>query len=125
MVAQLLRLKLRLFANGFRRPLGHVILSGLGLAIAIAVVLIVTTGANKLHDLDDEYVRRVIIIVGSYFSLVAFVLPFMLVRRELIDPRGLRGFRYRYGYIAIAMMIKTAGRRRRRPRRASSRANPE
>ena len=46
-VAQLLRLKLRLFANGFRRPLGYVILSGLGLAIAVAVVLIVAIGCRR------------------------------------------------------------------------------
>ena len=52
-VAQLLRLKLRLFANGFRRPLWAVIVSGIGLAIAIAVVLVVTTGAAALHDQDD------------------------------------------------------------------------
>ena len=41
MVAQLLRLKLRLFANGFRRPLGLVIVSGLGLALALVVVVLV------------------------------------------------------------------------------------
>ncbi|CAN5337849.1 hypothetical protein BH09ACT4_BH09ACT4_00770 [soil metagenome] len=105
MVAQLLRLKLRLFANGFRRPLGHVILSGLGLAIAIAVVLVITAGANALRDADDDFVRRVVIITGSYLSLVAFLLPFMLVRRELLDPRGLRGFRIRWGTVAIVLLV--------------------
>lgn len=105
MVAQLLRLKLRLFANGFRRPLGFVILSGLGLAIAIAVVLTVAIGAGVLHDLDDEFVRRVVINTGAYFSLIAFLLPFMLVRRELLDPRGLRGFRLRWGTIAIVLLV--------------------
>jgi ABC-2 type transport system permease protein len=104
-VAQLLRLKLRLFANGFRRPLGYVILSGIGLAIAIASVIVISVGARALHGLDDDFVRRTIIIVGSYLSLVAFLLPFMLVRRELLDPRGLRGFRYRYGSIALVLLM--------------------
>ena len=105
MVAQLLRLKLRLFANGFRRPLWAVIVSGVGLAIAVAVVLAVTTGAAALHDQDDATVRRIVIVVGSYLSLAAFVLPFMLVRRELLDPRGLRGFRIRWGTVAIVLLV--------------------
>ena len=105
MVAQLLRLKLRLFANGFRRPLWILIFSGIGLAIAIAVVLIVTSGASALHDLDDDSVRRIVIIIGSYLSLAAFVLPFMLVRHELLDPRGLRGFRFRSWTIAVTILV--------------------
>ena len=107
MVAQLLRLKLRLFANGFRRPLGYVILSGLGLAVAIATVLVVAVGAGMLHDLDDEFVRRVVINTGSFLSLAAFLLPFMLVRHELLDPRGLRGFRIRWGEVAIILLVFT------------------
>jgi ABC-2 type transport system permease protein len=106
-VAQLLRLKLRLFANGFRRPLGYVIVSGIGLAIAIAVVLAVAIGAGRLHDADDEFVRRVIINTGSFLSLCAFLLPFMLVRHELLDPRGLRGFRIRWGEVAIVLLVFT------------------
>ena len=105
MVAQLLRLKLRLFANGFRRPLGHVILSGIGLAIAVGVVLFVAIGAGVLHDVDDEFRRRVIINVGSFFSLAAFLIPFMLVRHELLDPRGLRAHRFRPSLIAITILV--------------------
>jgi ABC-2 type transport system permease protein len=104
-VAQLLRLKLRLFANGFRRPLGAIIVSGLGLAIAIAVVLVVTLGAGWLHGQDDAFVRRVVIIWGSYLTLAAFLLPFMLVRRELLDPRALRGYRFRSWTIAIVILV--------------------
>jgi ABC-2 type transport system permease protein len=104
-VAQLLRLKLRLFANGFRRPLGHVILSALGLAIAVLVILGVTLGAGVLHGVDDEFRRRAIINVGSFFSLAAFLLPFMLVRRELLDPRGLRAYRFRSWLIAITILV--------------------
>ena len=107
MVAQLLRLKLRLFANGFRRPVGYLLLSGIGLAVAIAVVLIVAVGAGSLHRLDDEFVRRVVIITGSYLSLVAFLLPFMMVRRELLDPRGLRSFRIRWGEVALLLLVFT------------------
>jgi ABC-2 type transport system permease protein len=105
MVAQLLRLKLRLFVNGFRRPLWILVFSAIGLAIAVTAVLVVTSGAAVLHDLDDDSVRRIIIIIGSYLSLAAFVLPFMLVRRELLDPRGLRGFRFRSWTIAITILV--------------------
>lgn len=105
MVAQLLRLKLRLFANGFRRPLGLVILSGIGLAIAVGVVLFVAVGAGLLHDMDDEFRRRVIINVGSFFSLAAFLVPFILVRRELLDPRGLRAYRFHSWVIAITILV--------------------
>ncbi len=105
MVAQLLRLKLRLFANGFRRPVWRTIASGLGLAIAVAAVLVIASGATALHDFDDDSVRRIVIIIGSYLSLVAFLLPFMLVRRELLDPRALRGFRFRSWTIAITILV--------------------
>ena len=105
MVAQLLRLKLRLFANGFRRPLWAVIVSGVGLAIAIAVVLVITTGATALHDQDDATVRKIVILAGSYLSLAAFLLPFMLVRRELLDPRALRGYRIRAGTVALTILV--------------------
>jgi ABC-2 type transport system permease protein len=106
-VAQLLRLKLRLFANGFRRPLGYVIASGVGAVIAIAVVLAVAIGAGTLRELDDEFVRRAVINTGSFFSLAAFLLPFLLVRRELLDPRALRGFRIRWGELAIVLLVFT------------------
>lgn len=105
MVAQLLRLKLRLFANGFRRPLWVVVASGIGLAIAIAGVLVILIGATALREQDDDFVRRTVIIVGSYLSLAAFLLPFMLVRRELLDPRALRGYRIRFGTIAIVLLV--------------------
>ena len=105
MVAQLLRLKLRLFANGFRRPLWAVIVSGVVLAIAIAVVLVITTGATALHDQDDATVRKIVILTGSYLSLAAFLLPFMLVRRELLDPRALRGYRIRAGTVALTILV--------------------
>jgi ABC-2 type transport system permease protein len=104
-VAQLLRLKLRLFASGFRRPLGYVIVSGIGLGIAVLATLVIAVGGGVLARFDDEYVSRVVIIGGSYFSLVAFLLPFMLVRRELLDPRGLRGFRMRWGFVAIVLLV--------------------
>lgn len=105
MVAQLLRLKLRLFANGFRRPVGLVVLSGIGLAIAIATVLGVCVGASVLHDMDDAFVRRTVINVGSFFSLAAFLLPFMLVRSELLDPRALRSFRIRWTSVATVLLV--------------------
>ncbi len=104
-VAQLLRLKLRLFANGFRRPLWAVIVSGLGLAIAIAVVA-------RRHDRRRRSTIRTTrrcagssSSSGSYLSLAAFLLPFMLVRRELLDPRALRGFRIRSGTVAITILV--------------------
>lgn len=105
MVAQLLRLKLRLFANGFRRPLWIVIVSGLGLAIAIATVLVIANSAAAMHDFDDRTVRRMVIIVGSYLSLAAFLLPFMIVRRELLDPRALRGHRFKSWAIAVTILV--------------------
>ena len=49
--------------------------------------------------------RRIVIIIGSYLSLAAFLLPFMLVRRELLDPRALRGFRIRSWTIAITILV--------------------
>ena len=107
MVAQLLRLKLRLFANGFRRPAGQVILAGIGLGIAVLAVVAVALGAGALQAQDDAFVRRAVINVGAFFSLIAFLLPVMLVRSELLDPRGLRGFRIPWPAIATILLVFT------------------
>jgi ABC-2 type transport system permease protein len=104
-VAQLLRLKLRLFANGFKRPRAQVLASGIALLAAVLVVLLIWLSAGPLHEQDDRFVRRVVLIGGSVLSLAAFALPVMFVRRELIDPRALRGFHLRSWAIAIMILL--------------------
>ncbi|MCA8973815.1 MAG: hypothetical protein KDC98_03800, partial [Planctomycetes bacterium] len=71
------------------------------------MVLAIALGARELHGMDDEFVRRVIVNTGSFLSLAAFLVPFMIVRQELLDPRGLRGFRIRWGSIAIVLLVFT------------------
>jgi ABC-2 type transport system permease protein len=104
-VAQLLRLKLRLFANGFKRERRYIIGSAIALVAAVIVVALIWASAAPLHTQDDRFVRRVVIIGGSVLSLAAFAVPVMFVRRELIDPRALRGFNLHSGPIAIMILL--------------------
>ncbi|MBW8873261.1 MAG: hypothetical protein JF618_14265, partial [Leifsonia sp.] len=75
MVAQLLRLKLRLFANGFKRDRRAIVGSAIALIAAVLVVAVIWFTAGPLHEQDDRFVRRVVIIGGSLLSLAAFAIP--------------------------------------------------
>jgi ABC-2 type transport system permease protein len=91
-VAELLRLRLRILANGFRRPPLQVVAIVLGLLVAIGGVAAVWAGAAWLSQFDDRFVMRVSATVGGWLSIGALMLPLMVVRRPVLSPRAFLGY---------------------------------
>ncbi len=106
MVAELLRLKLRLLANAFRSPRGAVwaavgvVLGGFGIALLWA-------GATLAAELDAVTRVRVVIVVGALVSLGAFFVPVLVSRSHIIPPRALRLFGFGPLSIGAAILLLT------------------
>lgn len=92
MVAELLRLRLRILANGFRRPPLQVVAIVIGLIVAIAGVVLFWRGAEWVGGLDDTFAMRANTVVGSWLSLAALLIPLMVVRRVVLSPRAFLGY---------------------------------
>lgn len=88
MVAQLLRLKLQLTLNAFRRSPWRLV--GLVLAVAIGVWLVVLagTGLVALRLVDPEVTRNLLVLVGSAVVLGFIVLPLVFGVDDQLDPRA-------------------------------------
>src|SRR5690606_22712564 len=91
-VAELLRLRLRILANGFRRPPHQVIAIVLGLLVAIAGVAAFWQGASWVSQFDDRFVMRATTTIGGWLSIAALMLPLMLVRRPVLSSRAFLGY---------------------------------
>lgn len=106
MVAELLRLKLRLLVNAFRSPRA-VVWAVIGFVLAAVLVAALWVGASLAAHLDATTLRRVVVIVGAMVSLAAFFLPVLVVRSHLIHPQTLRLFAMRPLGIIAAMLFTT------------------
>lgn len=92
MVAELLRLRLRILANGFRRPPHQVIAIVLGLLIAVGAIAGFWAGASWVSQFDDRFVMRATTTVGAWLLITALLLPIMIVRRGVLSPRAFLGY---------------------------------
>lgn len=92
MVAELLRLRLRILANGFRRPPLQVVAIVIGLVVAIGGVVAFWAGAAWVSQFDDRYIMRATTTVGGWLSIAALMLPLMIVRRPVLSPRAFLGY---------------------------------
>ena len=106
MVAELLRLKVRLLANAFRTPRGAV-WAGIGVVLAGAGVALLWGGATLAADLDAVTRDRVVALVGALVSLAAVFVPVGLSRSHIIPPRALRLFGLHPFTIGIAILTLT------------------
>lgn len=88
MVAELLRLKLRLLISAFRQP-RTAAWAGLGILLAAGVAVAFWVGAGLAVELDAVTRHRVIVLVGVLVSLGAFFVPVVVVRSHLLHPRAL------------------------------------
>lgn len=88
MILELLRLKLRLLANGFREP-GTAVRATFGIVVAGFGIVLLWTGATLATGLDPVTLHRIVVVVGALVSLGAFFLPLVTSRGQLLHPRAL------------------------------------
>ncbi|GHD48466.1 hypothetical protein [Mycetocola manganoxydans] len=87
MVAQLLGLRLRLLANGFRRSVWQLIGIVFGTAAGVAMVVLIGSGLIALRFAPDELARNLLVIVGSFVVLGFVLLPLVFGVDDDMDPR--------------------------------------
>jgi ABC-2 type transport system permease protein len=105
-VAELLRLKVRLLSNGFRIP-RTAVWASVGILLAVATVLGAWVGMASLHHLDEGTALRVISVGGTVISAAAFLGPLMVARSELLDPRALRGYIHHRSSLVGGLLLLT------------------
>jgi ABC-2 type transport system permease protein len=87
-VAQFLRLKLRLLANLFRRSPWQVVGIAIGLLYGLAVAAVVVAVLVGLRFVDDvEAVRNGMVVAGSAVVLGFFLFPLVVGTDDSMDPR--------------------------------------
>lgn len=106
MVAELLRLKLRLLVNAFRSP-RNAVWAIVGVVLAGLAVVLVWVGASLAVHLDDVTRVRVVALTGALVSLGAFFVPIVVSRTHLMPPRALRLFGMRPAPIGVAILVLT------------------
>lgn len=104
MVAELLRLKLRLLLNGFREE-GSAGRAVLTILAALLLVAGLAVGASLTTALDPVTLRRVAVVASALLAAGAFVVPFVVARRQLFHPRALRPFGFRPIEIGLAVLL--------------------
>jgi ABC-2 type transport system permease protein len=105
-VAELLRLKVRLLASAFRTP-ATAAWAVLGIVLAGAGVVLLWGGAALAGELDDVTRHRVVVVGGAMVSLGAFFVPLLVVRSHLLHPRALWLFGFGRISIAAAVLLTT------------------
>jgi ABC-2 type transport system permease protein len=105
-VAELLRLKLRLLANAFRSPRGAV-WAAVGVVLGGFGIVLLWGGATLAAELDAVTRVRVVIVIGVLVSLGAFFVPAFVSRTHILPPRALRLFGLSPLSIGTAILLLT------------------
>lgn len=87
MVAQILRLKLIVLANSFRRTPWQVVGLVLALLYGIGTSIFVSAGLIALRYVDVELARPIVIVFGALSLIVFALLPLVLGIDDILDPR--------------------------------------
>ena len=106
MVAELLRLKLRLLANAFRTARGAA-WAAVGVVLAGFGIVLLWGGATLAAELDPVTRVRIVVVVGALVSLGAFFVPVLVSRTHVIPPRALRLFGLGPVSIGTAILLLT------------------
>ncbi len=106
MVAQFLRLKLRLLANIFRRSTWQVvgIVVGLIYGLGLAVLLFLSLVGLRLVD-DVSFVRDVLIVAGAATVVGFIVFPLVFGSEDTMDPRRFAFFALPDRTLALGLAV--------------------
>ena len=105
MVAQLLRLRLQLLANVFRRGTGHVLGILLAAIAGVAVVVLLAATLVALRFAPDEFTRNVLVFVGSFVILGFVLLPLIFGGEDDMDPRSFALFGVRPRALSTGLLV--------------------
>ena len=105
MVAELLRLNVRLTLNSLSRSPRRVARAVLESAVILAAVVALIVGALLLGEMDQAFARRVVIVAGSIVSVAAIAVPAFAARVEPLDRRALRGYGLRPWRVSITLVL--------------------
>jgi len=86
-VAQILRLKLRLLGNSFRRSPWQLVALALGLLYGLGTAVLVVGGLFALRFFDVDIAASATIVLGAFVLVVYTVLPLVLGIDDTLDPR--------------------------------------
>lgn len=87
MVAQVLRLKLILLGNAFRRTPWQVVGLVFALSYGLGTALFLSAGLIALRFQDVDVARSVVVVFGALAIVVFSVLPLLLGIDDILDPR--------------------------------------
>lgn len=87
MVAQFLRLRLRLLANSFRRSPWQVVGTVVGLLYGLGFAVLAFLALAALRLVDAELARSIIVTGGALVTLGAFIVPLFFGVDDPLDPR--------------------------------------
>ena len=105
MVAQILRLKLRLLGNSFRRSPWQLLGLVLGLLYGFGTAILVVGGLVALRFFDVEVAASATIVLGSAVLVVFTVLPLVLGIDDTLDPRKFALFGIANNKLATSLAI--------------------
>ncbi len=92
MVAELLRLRLRILANGFRRRPLQVAAIVFAILLGIAGVVAFWAGARWVSQFEDHFILAATTTVGAWLSIAALLVPIMVIRRPVLSARAFLGY---------------------------------
>lgn len=105
MVAQILRLKLRLLGNSFRRSPWQLLGLVLGLLYGFGTAILVVGGLVALRFFDVDIAASATIVLGSAVLVVFTVLPLVLGIDDTLDPRKFALFGIPNNKLATSLAI--------------------
>ncbi|WP_294181501.1 hypothetical protein [uncultured Schumannella sp.] len=105
MVAELLRLNLRLTANSLSRSPRRIARAVVETLVILAAVAALIVGAVLLGGMDQAFARRIVIVAGSIVSVAAFAVPAFAARVEPLDRRALRGYGFRPWRVSLTLVL--------------------
>ena len=108
MVAHLLRLKLVLLVNNFRRSPIQLVGMILALVYGLGVAGIVTAGLGALRLATPDIARVIVVVFGTVVVLAFVLLPLVFGVDDTIDPRKFSLYGISNGRLAIALAVAGA-----------------
>lgn len=109
MVAQLLRLRLRLLLNSVRRPVGALVGRAIAIVVSILAIVWATDALTSSVADDANFARSLFVVVFAVVGVAFFMVPLLFTREDPLDPRRLALFglsaRGLAGGVALAGLV--------------------